>query len=61
VKYSQKELNFIVERIDKQAYELSEWEQSFFASVKPRIEKGLPLSPKQAEVLSGIWDKIDLR
>ena len=50
-----------MERIDKQAYELSEWEQSFFDSVKPRIEKKLPLSPKQAEVLSKIWDKLDLR
>lgn len=61
MKYSQKELLFIVERIDKQAYELSEWEQSFFSSVRPQIEKGLPLSPKQAECLSKIWDKLDIR
>lgn len=61
MKYSQKELLFIMERLDKQAYELSEWEQSFFSSVRPRIEKGLPLSPKQAEVLSKIWDKLEIK
>lgn len=61
MKYTQKELEFIVERIDKQTYELSEWEQGFFASVKLRVENGLPLSPKQAECLSKIWDKLELR
>lgn len=61
MKYSQKELLFIVERIDKQAYELSEWEQSFFSSIKPRIENGLLLSSKQHECLSKIWDRLDLR
>ena len=61
MKYSQKELLFIAERLDKQSYELSEWEKTFFASVKPRIQNGLALSAKQAECLSKIWNKIDLR
>ena len=58
MKYTQKELLFIVERIDKQLYELSEWEQRFFASVKPLVEKGEPLSPGRAKILNGIWDKL---
>lgn len=60
MRYSQKELLFIAERIDKQLYELSDWEQSFFKSVQSRIVQGLTLSSKQVEVLSKIWDKVDL-
>ena len=58
MKYTDKELLFIVERIDKQLYELTEWEQNFFVSVKPRVLAGIPLSSKQHEVLSRIWDKL---
>lgn len=58
MKYTDKELMFIAERIEKQMYELSEWEQGFFNTVNPRIKAGLPLSSKQAECLSSIWDKL---
>lgn len=59
MKYTDKELLFIVDRIAKQLYELTEWEQNFFASVKPRVLAAIPLSSKQHEVLSRIWDKLE--
>lgn len=59
MKYSDKELGFIVDRIDKQSYELTEWELGYFESVKKRVRAGLSLSPKQAECLSKIWDKFE--
>ena len=58
MKYGDKELQFIADRIEKQMYELSEWEQGFFTSVAPRIKAGIPLSSKQAKCLSKIWDKL---
>lgn len=58
MKYSDKELLFIADRIEKQRYDLTEWEQGFFSSVNPRIKAGIPLSEKQHECLSKIWDKL---
>jgi hypothetical protein len=58
MKYSDKELCFMVERIEKQQFELNEWEQGFFASIRPRILAGIPISSKQHECLSKIWDKV---
>ena len=60
MKYSDKELLFIVERLDKSMYQLTEWEQSFFSTVKPRILAGIPISDKQHAALSKIWDKIQI-
>ena len=59
VKYTDKELLFIVDRISKNLYELSDWERSFFESIHPRVLAGIPLSSKQQEVLSKIWDKLE--
>lgn len=61
MKYSQKELEFIIERIDKQSYELTEWELGFFNSIKPKVENGLTLTDKQNECLNKIWDRLDLK
>ena len=58
MKYTDKELSFIADRIEKQLYELTEWEQSFFLSVAPRIRAAIPLSSKQQEIISKIWDKL---
>lgn len=57
MKYSDKELLFIVERLEKSMSQLTEWEQGFFATVKPRILAGIPISDKQHSALSKIWDK----
>jgi hypothetical protein len=59
MKYTDKELLFIGERINKNLYELSEWEKGFFESVYPRILAGVPLPHKQLESLSKIWDKLE--
>lgn len=59
MKYSDTELKFIVERIDKQQYALTEWEQGFFKTVKALVEADKPLSAKQAECLSKIWDRME--
>jgi len=59
MKYSDKELNFIADRIEKQMYELSDWEQDFFNSIKSKIRSAVPLSSKQSECLSRIWDKLE--
>lgn len=58
MKYGQEELKFIVERIDKNLYELTDWEKTFFHDIAPLVRNNKPLSPKQAECLSRIWDKI---
>jgi hypothetical protein len=58
MKYSLKELEFIMTRIDKNSHALSEWEQEFFTSVKNRFDAGIPLSDKQKEKISQIWDKM---
>jgi len=59
MKYSNKELNFIADRIEKNLYELNDWEQGFFKTVKPRIRSDIPLSSKTHECLSKIWDKLE--
>lgn len=56
--YSQKELEFIVDRIEKQTFELNEWEKGFFQSVSSKIKSGVKLSNNQKEKLSEIWDKL---
>lgn len=58
MKYSNDELKFIVSRIDKLTYELTEWEAQFFHSVRSRVLADIPLSSKQHECLSKIWDKL---
>lgn len=58
MKYGDKELRFIADRIEKQFYDLSEWERGFFKTVSHRIKSGLPLSDKQSECLSKIWDRL---
>lgn len=58
MKYSNKELHFIIERIDKNTYELNEWELKFFNSIKAKVLADIPISNKQHEKLSQIWDKL---
>jgi len=36
---------------------LSEWEQGFVQSIRERLEKGVPLTPKQTETLSNVWER----
>lgn len=58
MKYSSNELKFIADRIDKLEYILTEWETQFFHSVRSRVLADIPLSSKQHECLSKIWDKL---
>lgn len=37
---------------------LSEWEQEFVESIEDRLNSGKSLTPRQIEVLEGIWDRI---
>ena len=60
MKYSNKELQFIIQRLSLLEYDLSEWEVGFVNSVAPRIAQGLPLSDKQMSTLSKIWDKVPM-
>lgn len=59
MKYSDKELRFIVGRLDHLRHSMTEWEENFYDSIAPRVMHGLPLSSKQAETLSKIWDKME--
>lgn len=58
MKYSQKELEFIVDRIDKNLFSLNNWERDFFNNVKCIVQSGGALSPARHETLSKIWDKL---
>lgn len=58
MKYSQKELLFIVNCIDKQSYELNAWEKRFVSNIKDLVEHEIQLSASQAEKLSEIWDRL---
>ena len=40
---------------------LTEWEQGFIASIRERLEKELPLTPKQTDTLDKIWERATAR
>ena len=53
----EKEYNFILEQIDMNS--LTEWEFNFVQNIKQRrMLTGKPLTTKQIECLSKIWDRI---
>ncbi len=54
---TKKEYTFIIDQLDKQRYDLNEWENGFLDSVKKEAEQDKPLSVKQLQTLSRIWDK----
>lgn len=58
--YTTKEINFILERIDKQLYLLSDWETNFINSIKKQLQNNQSLTPHQNKKLNEIWDKVDV-
>lgn len=49
----------LIEDCEARESRLSEWERSFIASIS--FKPGITLSPKQAETLERIWEKVTER
>jgi hypothetical protein len=37
---------------------LSDWERGFIDSIRSQVDKGNTLTPKQAETLDAIWERV---
>lgn len=48
----------MVEDCEDRESRLSEWESGFIDSIRDRLDEGLTLTPKQADKLEAIWEKI---
>lgn len=48
----------MIEDCEKRESKLSDWERSFVDSISMQLSKGFSLSPKQAEALDTIWDRV---
>jgi hypothetical protein len=40
---------------------LSDWERGFVESIRSRLENKIPLTPKQTEMLSNVWERATAR
>lgn len=47
----------LIEDCEKRESRLTEWEVGFVDSIRHRLERELPLSPKQIETLDKIWER----
>ncbi len=47
----------LIEDCEKRDSKLSAWDADFLASISERLDAMKPLSPKQIEVLDGIWER----
>ena len=53
VKDAQFKVRFIMDHASK----LNDWENQFVESISSRLDRNIPLSEKQEEVLDRIWEK----
>lgn len=51
----------LVEDCENRESRLTEWEIGFVDSIRHRLEKELPLSAKQTEMLDKIWERVTSR
>jgi hypothetical protein len=47
----------LIDDCESRESRLSDWERGFLDSVRGRLEKDTPLSPKQIETLDAIWER----
>lgn len=47
----------LVSDCEKRESRLTEWERGFIQSIRELLENGIPLSPKQSEVLDQVWER----
>lgn len=55
---SMDEWSTLVEDCENREQRLSDWERQFIDSIRRQLDAGRPLTTKQADTLSNIWDKI---
>jgi len=48
----------MVNDCEKRESRLTDWERGFIDSIKHRLQDGGGLTPKQAETLDGIWERV---
>ena len=48
----------LVDDCEKRESRLTEWEASFVASIRSKLEQEFPLSQKQIETLDKIWERV---
>jgi len=48
----------LIEDCEQRCERLSDWESDFVSSLRDQLEAGRALSPKQIDVLDGIWEKV---
>ena len=51
----------MVEDCEKRESRLTDWETGFIDSIRNRLERELPLSAKQTEILDKIWERATAR
>lgn len=55
--YSAKEYQTMIDDLERHESRLTEWERDFLDSIGNRLAEDTPLTNKQKEVLSRIWEK----
>jgi hypothetical protein len=48
----------MVEDCEKRESKLSDWERGFIDSLRAQLDSDRALTPKQAEILDSIWDRV---
>jgi hypothetical protein len=51
----------LVDDCEARESRLSDWERGFVESIRDRLEKNVPLTPKQTETLSNVWERATAR
>lgn len=59
MKYTNKEMQFMLAAMNNSLHELNDWELGFLEKIGPRILSEQELTHKQAEKFSQIWDKLE--
>ena len=47
----------MVDDCEKREARLTEWEVGFIDSIRNRLEKEIPLTPRQADTLDNVWER----
>jgi hypothetical protein len=48
----------MIEDCENRESKLTDWERSFIDSVSKQVTDGRPLSPRQADTLDAIWERV---
>ena len=51
----------LIEDCENRESRMTDWERGFVSSIRSRLENLLPLTGKQIETLSNVWERVTAR